>query len=176
MRNFLMTFVLTFFYLAVYGQEIKIKLANREINTSVIATSSDQIFTKDGNFKFSEIESVSFKSFENSRLGLYTSLINNTKIEFENGYILNADNLDTLIADYNKNLISGSDQYLIEASNNAMMGLILPILGLSVAYISEIPEIGIASGVVGFALQIVAWSKIKKAGKALRNEKLTVKN
>jgi hypothetical protein len=67
-------------------------------------------------------------------------------------------------------LVKGSDQYLIQASNNALLGLGIPIVGIGLAYLTDIPEVGIASGIIGFGLQIVAWTKIRKAGQAIKKK------
>jgi hypothetical protein len=57
------------------------------------------------------------------------------------------------------------------ASNNALLGIGIPLVGVGVMYLTEIPEIGIASGVIGSVLIISAWIKVRKAGQALKREK-----
>lgn len=170
MKNIIFTLIFSLASLIGYGQEIKIIQADKEIETSIIATSSDQIFTEAGNFKISEIEKIIFKTYNSNQLSLYNDLLQKIPIEFEDGFVLDQQSIDAEIQAYNLRLVTGSDQYLIQASNNALLGLGIPIVGIGVAYLTEIPEVGIASGIIGFGLQIVAWTKIRKAGQAMKKE------
>ena len=171
MKKLILSIALLLLFFNVFSQEVKIKVGEKEIETSIIATSSDQLFTNTGNFRFSEIEKIIFKVYESSRLDLYNELMQNVEIEFEDGQELDSDTVYSLMDQYNKNLLIGSDQYLIQASNNALLGIGIPLVGVGVMYLTEIPEIGIASGVIGGVLIISAWLKVRKAGQALKKEK-----
>jgi hypothetical protein len=171
MKNIIFSLIFSIIFFNAFSQEIKIKVGEKEIETSIIAKSSDQLFTKDGNYRFSEIEKIIFKVYESSRLDLYNELMQKVEIEFEDGQELDSDSVYSLMDEYNKNLLIGSDQYLIQASNNALLGIGIPLVGVGVMYLTEIPEIGIASGVIGGVLIISAWIKVRKAGQALKREK-----
>jgi hypothetical protein len=171
MKNLIFTLIFSLASLIGYGQEIKIKLADKEIETSIVATSSDQLFTNAGNFRFSEIEKITFKAYDSSQLSLYNDLLRKVEIEFEDGQELDSDSIYAMMDQYNKALLLGSDQYLIQASNNALLGIGIPLVGLGVVYLTETPEIGIASGIIGGALIISAWIKVRRAGQALKREK-----
>jgi hypothetical protein len=171
MKKLIFSITLMFFFLNGFSQEIKITQADKEIETSFIAMSSDQIFTDAGNFRFSEIEKITFKAYDINRLSIYNDLLQKIPVEFQDGFKLDTKSIDSEMQAYNMRLVTGSDQYLIQAANNALIGIAIPLVGIGVMYLTDIPAIGIASGIIGSGLIVVAWIKIRKAGQALKQEK-----
>jgi hypothetical protein len=152
------------------SNKIKIQVDEKIIETEYVALTPDQIFTKDGNFYFDKINKITFSSFNKTQLGLYNDLIQKSKIEFEDGTEINSSNIDDVVLKANKELLNDSGDYLIQASGNAIAGIVIPIVGAGISIATGNPWIGYGTSIIGVGLQINAWLKVKKAGKALKVE------
>jgi hypothetical protein len=167
----LVIFTFFFFTQIVFSQSVKIIIGERVIETEIVANTSNEIFTKNGNFKIEDIDKITFKTYDKTNLPFYNDLLQKTKVEFEDGKMISLETIDADIEKYNSNLVKSPGDYFIEAGNVGIIGVLIPIAVATSAVFLEVPPIVIvAGGVAGIALQISAWSKVKKGGKSIKIE------
>lgn len=169
-KNILLSiFLLT--VLVVHGQEVKIVVGSDITETEIIAHSSQQIMTNAGNFNLSQVDKIVFKDYDPKMLGFYNDLLRKTKLEFEDGASLALEEVDEVMEELNWQMVKGSGDYLNEAGNAGIVGLVLPVVAVGAMILLDEPLVGAIGGVVGIVFQISAWVKVKQAGKMMKNEK-----
>lgn len=157
----------------VFAQSVKIRVGESIIETEIVANTETEIYTKNGNFKIKDIDVLIFRSYDDKKLPFYNNLLQQTNIEFEDGKNLNNENIDGNIEKYNSNLFKSPGDYLIDAGDEAIIGVFIPIATAIAVTVFEAPPIVAAlGGVAGLGFQISAWIKVKKAGKAMKNNQI----
>lgn len=180
-KRLLFTLILTFIGLSLFAQGIKIHKGSEVINTTLVGTSSEGIYTSAGTFNFGEIDKVVFTSFDEKLEETYFTLAAKVKVEFEDGARL--ENLEQFQSRLLKAKTSPSatstmgsytyspGEYLERGANSALLGVALTVLGPVVSILTDSPAPAVVGGALGLALQIDGWSKVAKAGKSMQEEK-----
>lgn len=176
---FLAIFIFALFSIS-FAQKARIETNEKSIITIISAVSNDELFTENGNLKFSEIKEVLFEVYESKFLSLYTKLQGKVSVKFGDGTNLgeaSKEPIPMVINDLSSYSDSYPEDFLIKGSKSALTGMGLIGLGSIVGVLgasSEGGEASIAGGVlaiVGVGFIADGWSKIGKAGKAMKAEK-----
>jgi hypothetical protein len=173
MRKLVILFSVLFFsFNLLFAQSVKIQIGSEVIETEIVANTGNEIYTKNGNFLIKDVDVITFKNYDDTKLPFYNNLIQQTKVLFEDGTEITNQNIDGAIEKYNSKLIKSSGDYLIDAGTEAMIGVFIPIAAaIATSSLDAPPAVLIIGGVVGLTLQISAWNKVIKAGKAMKLEK-----
>ncbi|PSL02264.1 hypothetical protein [Cecembia rubra] len=175
-HKYLLFFLLMFSFKVTYSQNVIIHLDDRIVETSIVATSSEAIFTNEGNFKFSEIKKAEFKNFDPKSEFLYILIGKHALIEFQDGYPVENLNFDLDLSTeaqrkkaYNSLVLP--EEYLVKAANNALIGIGIVAVGFGATILTDEPIPAIAGGVLGLVLGINAWVNVGKAGREMKLER-----
>jgi hypothetical protein len=188
----LVTFAVLFFAFSLtgYSQKANIEMKDKTVTTSILAFGDDEIFTENGNFKFSEISQIIFEKFDPAFQSTYSKLKNKVSISFGNRPDIekttpNPNSISELLT--NKDLSDIAqiypEDYLIKGSRSALTGIALSGLGVILTVVGastgdggeELSIAGGALGIVGLGFVIDGWAKTGKAGKAMKAERLKKK-
>jgi hypothetical protein len=133
-----------FFLISIsgYAQKAKIETNEKSIETMIQAVSNDEVFTENGNFKFSDIKEILFEVYDPKFLSLYTKLQIKVPVKFGDGTDLgfsntsreSLGNLNTITFDINK----------------------LPVKDGLISYEKVIPQIGTKGSLQSSASRFVA--------------------
>ncbi len=165
---------------ASFAQKARIETNEKSLITIISAVSNDEVFTENGNLKFSEIKEVLFEVYDSKFLSLYTKLQVKVPVKFGDGTDLGQaikDPIPMVINDLSSYSDSYPEDFLIKGSKSALTGMGLIGLGSILGILGASSEGGEASivggvlGVVGVGFIADGWSKIGKAGKAMKAEK-----
>jgi hypothetical protein len=182
-NNNLLFLLFCFFFISIsgYAQKAKIETNEKSVITVISAVGNDEIFTEIGNLKFSEIKEVLFETYDPKYSSVYTKIQTKVPVKFGDGTDLGETRKESISMDV-KDLSTYSNSYpedqLINASKSALTGMGLTVLGGILVIVgagTDGGELSIAGGVaslVGFGFIGDAWSKIGKAGKAMKAERV----
>jgi len=184
MKNYaILSLSYCFFLISIsgYAQKAKIETNEKSVITVISAVGNDEIFTEIGNLKFSEIKEILFETYDSKYLSIYTKIQIKVPVKFGDGTDLGEARKEPIPMDV-KDLSSYSnsypEDYLINASKSALTGMGLTALGGLLVIVgagTDGGELSIAGGIsslVGFGFIGDAWSKIGKAGKAMKAERV----
>jgi hypothetical protein len=167
--------------LSGYAQKAKIETNGKSVITSIVAVGANEIFTEIGTFKFSDISEIFFEKYDPSFETTFAKLQLKVSVKYGDGSDLGGKTMalesqpeELAAKNKSSNYQDDPEDYLIKASRSALVGIGLTVVGGILAAVGggeEISYAGGALGLIGFGLTIDAWSKIGKAGRAMKAER-----
>lgn len=164
-----------------YAQKAKIETNGKSLITSIVAVGTNEIFTEIGTLKFSDISEIFFEKYDTSFETTYAKLQSKVSVKFGDGsdlggktMALESQNEEQAVKNNSSYYQNDPEDYLIKGSRSALVGIGLTGVGIILAAVGggeETTYAGIGLGLVGLGLTIDAWSKIGKAGRAMKAER-----
>ncbi|QYH37617.1 hypothetical protein GYM62_01915 [Algoriphagus sp. NBT04N3] len=163
------------------AQKAKIITQDKEIITVISALSKTDLFTDYGTLKISDLKKIIFETRDDQSIYVSEKLAGKIEIEFGDG--TNLGEIDGYVAPKKEPVFSKfpekePEELLISASRSGLLSIGIGVVAGAVTIITggTVPAIGIVGGIGSFGFLVDAWSKIGKAGKAMKKEKERDKN